>query len=132
MSGFKLQQLIFAAFSFLLVSCAHRTELTFPDCKLSDECTISGKLTMFPYTEGQAAWIETARGCVALALPGKVYLHMDQWKDRSVYARGTLYPQGSHSDSSSVLMWYTVRDRRIAAGICERGPVMYVTQIVRI
>lgn len=105
---------------------AHAKDLR--DCLHGRACTLNGRLTIQGYSDGgQTAWIDTDRGCVALALSSEVIDHREAWNAATVIVDGEV----SGQPALPGLMWYSLQDRRVTAGVCGGGFVMYVNRISR-
>jgi len=95
------------------------------DCSVGSECTVQGELQIYrglPTSTGVIRLIKT--DCWLLALPMDVWLKYDEW-NKKVIVTGEAFSNLAASD----VIWFEVRDRRVAVGICDSPIVIYVKRI---
>jgi len=96
------------------------------DCSVGSECTVQGELQIYrglPTSTGVIRLIKT--DCWLLALPMDVWLKYDEWNKKKVIVTGEAFSNLAASD----VIWFEVRDRRVAVGICDSPIVIYVKRI---
>jgi hypothetical protein len=122
-----VRMLSFALALFSVTATAAASAEALP-CALGKLCSFTGKLAFFPYADGQSISLENADGCVALAVRSGRYRSLERWNGRRVTVRGIAYQQ----PSGRALLWYKIKGRRMSAGVCPNGPVIYVRDLTRV
>lgn len=108
----------------VLVACASATELfDSRPCEIRKHCTVEGPLGLHAGYPGSVGVIRGKAWCVALALDKAIHRERDRWDGKLVRASGMAYEQPIE------LSWYELDGRRVALGVCDSGPVIYVEKI---
>ena len=116
------------ASSLLFSSCALAGDNAIPQgraCKAGEACEVQGQLDLFRQGAHTVGVVGDPKTCVALALPSRVMRHFDKWNRMQVKASGVAYTQPNAPE----LVWYAIRDRKVAAHFCESSIVIYVEAI---
>ena len=92
-------------------------------CVIDEYCIVEGRLALLRGAPGSTGVISGTTWCVALALDKAVYREFDRWNDALVRVSGVAYRQPTE------LLWYELDGRRVALGVCDSGPVIYVEKI---
>ena len=93
-------------------------------CSIGEICKATGKAVIFPPADGEQAWLELDKRCVALALPDDVYANRAHWNGRLVRVVGYAYRQ-----PTGIFLYYKIKGRRISGGVCEGNPLIIVDKI---
>src|SRR5665213_1752603 len=109
----------------LLVACTSVPTTIDGPCSIGKICSLVGKARIYPAADGEQAWLELDKNCVALALPDDVYANVERWNRRYVSVVGIAYLQ----PKGTSLLYYEIKGRRISAGVCEGGPLIIVDGI---
>ena len=97
------------------------------DCSVGSECTVQGELQIYRRLPTSTGVIRLDADCWLLALPTDVWLKYDEWNKKKVIVTGEAFYNLAASD----VIWFGVRDRRVAVGICDSPIVIYVKSIKR-
>ncbi|MCE4369704.1 hypothetical protein [Xanthomonas hortorum] len=115
--------------ALLVAGCAQRiVRGGFGACSPGAACTLGGKLQLFPGEPAGAAILTDSGQCAKLALPDAFYadpLHQ-RWHDRVVEVQGRAFAQPDTETDLGVLSWFSEQDRKLATGMCDHGPGVYV------
>ncbi len=95
------------------------------DCSVGRECTVQGELQIYRRLPTSTGVIRLKTDCWLLALPKDVWLNYDRWNGKKVIVTGEAFSNLAASD----VIWFEVRDRRVAVGICDSPIVIYVKRI---
>jgi len=130
----KLSLIVLVGLLVFGVSCSNSgttgltTTMSVEDCTVGDECSLGGVLSIYRGASGSAGILEMKnQGCVALALPEKIYKTKNQWQNKKVVVRGVAFVYSTEIDIIS----FEIKDRWVATGACERNLVLYVNEIFR-
>jgi hypothetical protein len=104
--------------------CANETDAS-TDCSVGSECTVQGELQIYRGLPTSTGVIRLKTDCWLLALPMGVWLKYDEWNKKHVIVTGEAFSNLAASD----VIWFEVRDRRVAVGICDSPIVIYVKSI---
>lgn len=117
-----------AAVILTLSACAHqRSSERFSACVLGEECIVEGKLNLQAGEPAWAALVENGDSCAKLALPESFYSDAQLWNGKKVRVAGRAFQQPKFDDGGGmVVLWYTEKDRKLALGVCDGGPGIYV------
>jgi len=96
------------------------------DCSVGSECTVQGELQIYRGLPTSTGVIRLKTDCWLLALPMDVWFKYDRWNKKKVTVTGEAFSNLAASD----VIWFEVRDRRVAVGICDSPIVIYVKRIV--
>ena len=96
------------------------------DCSVGSECTVHGELQIYRGLPTSTGVIRLKTDCWLLALPMDVWFKYDRWNKKKVTVTGEAFSNLAASD----VIWFEVRDRRVAVGICDSPIVIYVKRIV--
>lgn len=95
-------------------------------CSVGKQCHLTGTLKILPGTPASVGALDTAHGCVPLALPPEVYKEFGHWNRQSVVVSGAGFAASGDAD----VTWVQLKDRKVATGVCNSATVIvYVTQI---
>jgi hypothetical protein len=95
-------------------------------CSVGKQCQLTGTLKILPGTPASVGVLQTAQGCVPLALPPEVQKQFGHWDRQSVFVSGTGFAPSGDAD----VTWVQLKDRKVATGVCNSATVIvYVTQI---
>jgi hypothetical protein len=97
------------------------------DCSVGSSCTVQGELEIYRRLPTSTGVIRLKTDCWLLALPTDVWLKYDEWNRKNVIVIGEAFSNLAASD----VIWFEVRDRRVAVGICDSPLVIYVKSIKR-
>ena len=106
--------------------CANGTDAS-TDCSVGGECTVQGELQIYRGLPTSTGVVRLNTDCWLLALPMDVWLKYDSWNKKHVIVTGEAFSNLAASD----VIWFGVRDRRVAVGICDSPIVIYVNTIKR-
>jgi hypothetical protein len=106
--------------------CANVTDAS-PDCSVGSECTVQGELQIYRRLPTSTGVIRLETDCWLLALPMDVWVNYGSWNRKKVIVTGEAFSNLAASD----VIWFEVRDRRVAVGICDSPIVIYVKSIKR-
>jgi len=97
-------------------------------CFAGESCVLVGKLALFPGEPAGAAIVSGNGWCAKLALPDEFYYESlrDRWNNRIVEVRGLGFSQPDPNTDLGYLSWFSEKDRRLATGMCDSGPGVYV------
>jgi hypothetical protein len=95
------------------------------DCSVGSSCTVRGELEIYRGLPTSTGVLRLKTDCWLLALPMDVWLKYDGWNKTKVIVTGEAFYNLAASD----VIWFTVRDRRVAVGICDSPIVIYVKRI---
>jgi hypothetical protein len=96
-------------------------------CAAGQACLIDGRLMIFPGFPASGAAIETADGCIPVALPPAILAVRGRWNHRLVTASGDAL--GRAEENAEVLS-AKYKDRWLASGMCPTGNVvLYVRKL---
>lgn len=97
-------------------------------CVAGHVCSLGGELQLHPGTPAGAAILLDGEKCAKLALPDEFFKEPTRghWNDRRVRAEGRAFLQPDTQTDRGVLMWYAEKDRKLATGMCDGGPGIYV------
>jgi len=100
----------------------------FDACAAGSPCTLRGVLQMFPGEPAGAAVLSDGGRCAKLALPDAFYADplRKQWHNKAVVVEGRAFAQPNTQTDMGVLSWYAEKDRKLATGMCDHGPGIYV------
>jgi hypothetical protein len=115
--------------AFLFVGCSHGIERGgFDACAAGSPCTLEGMLQLFPGEPAGAAVLSDGDRCAKLALPDAFFVDplRKQWHSKAVVAEGRAFAQPNYQTELGVLSWYAEKDRKLATGMCDHGPGIYV------
>lgn len=126
----SIYRLISIAVIMLSCGCVSKLSAQLPvfieeNCIRGELCDIPGELNILRGAPASVAYMDlNPDGCYAISLPEELYGRraLDR---RQVVVSGIIYNQ----PSGSGILSYELRDRLVAAGVCETGQVMYVTEI---
>jgi hypothetical protein len=97
------------------------------DCSVGSECTVQGELQIYRRLPTSTGVIRIETDCWLLALPMDVWVNYSSWNQKKVIVTGEAFSNLAASD----VIWFEVRDRRVAVGICDSPIVIYVKSIER-
>jgi hypothetical protein len=97
------------------------------DCSVGSECTVQGELQIYRSLPTSTGVIRLETDCWLLALPMDVWANYSSWNKKKVIVTGEAFSNLAASD----VIWFEVRDRRVAVGICDSPIVIYVKRIKR-
>jgi hypothetical protein len=113
-------------------SCANEvrenTISKFDQCAIGEICKLNGRLSVFVGTHGRVGVLDIRGDCIAVSLPAHVYDKKSKWEGKVVSVVGKVYSQAVGGGIIS----YELEDRMIAAGMCDKGKIVYVTEIKNI
>lgn len=116
--------------ALLLAGCAHGgiERGGFDVCAAGVTCSLGGKLQLFPGEPAGAAVLTDNGQCAKLALPDGFYTAplRQQWNDKLVEVQGRAFAQPNTETDMGVLSWFSEKDRKLATGMCDHGPGIYV------
>lgn len=116
--------------ALLLAGCAHGDieRGGFDACAAGAACTLGGKLQLFPGEPAGAAVLTNNGQCAKLALPDEFYTapFRQRWNSQVVEVQGRAFAQPNTDTDLGVLSWFSEKDRKLATGICDHGPGIYV------
>lgn len=95
------------------------------DCLVGSQCTVQGELQIYRRLPTSTGVIRFETDCWLLALPMDVWLKYDEWNKKKVIVTGEAFSNLAAAD----VIWFEVRDRRVAVGICDSPIVIYVKSI---
>jgi len=98
---------------------------TSTDCSVGSECTVQGELQIYRRLPTSTGVIRVETDCWLLALPMDVWVNYSTWNKKKVIVTGEAFSNLAASD----VIWFEVRDRRVAVGICDSPIVIYVKRI---
>jgi hypothetical protein len=97
------------------------------ECSVGSECTVQGELQIYRSLPTSTGVVRLETDCWLLALPMDVWLNYSSWNKKKVIVTGEAFSNLAASD----VIWFEVRDRRVAVGICGSPIVIYVKSIRR-
>jgi hypothetical protein len=97
------------------------------ECSVGSECTVQGELQIYRGLPTSTGVIRLETDCWLLALPMDVWVNYSSWNKKKVIVTGEAFSNLAASD----VIWFEVRDRRVAVGICDSPIVIYVKRIKR-
>lgn len=117
-------------FACLLYGCAHdRADVQVPrqpiSCTVGQRCDLSGRLTVHRGVPASVAELDVGGACFPVALDESDYVRLANRRGIKVRVLGTAFA----SASAGGVVSYSVRDRQVAAGICQGSPVIYVERL---
>lgn len=125
-----VRRLLTFPLTLLLAGCTHGGLVRggFDACTAGATCTLGGRLLLFPGEPAGAAALSNKGQCAKLALPDGFYTAplRQQWHNQVVEVHGRVFAQPHTETDLGVLIWYSEKDRRLATGICDHGPGIYV------
>lgn len=111
------------------LACTHQqvgTENTsLEDCDVGNQCSLQGKLTLYSNNYGSLGVLDIRENCVALSLPEHIHRDSRNWTDRRVSVTGLVHSQPIGDGVIS----YQLESRNVLSGMCEKGKIIYVTEI---
>lgn len=129
-----LSRLLIASFFIAqcLFGCANSQSRdqagNFDACVVGKECTVQGRLSL--HAGQPPAWVallEAGDECAKLALPDDFYRDKKKWDGKEITVTGHAFEQPGFDESKGILtLWYTEKDRKLALGMCDSGPGIYV------
>ena len=121
------RQVVVFVIGVLLSTWGYPADLTVAstDCSVGSECTVQGELQIYRSLPTSTGVLRLKTDCWLLALPMDVWLKYDEWNKTKVIVTGEAFSNLAASD----VIWFTVRDRRVAVGICDSPIVIYVKRI---
>jgi hypothetical protein len=125
--GRRVRQIVAFVIGVLLSTLSYPATMTgaSTDCSVGSECTVQGELQIYRRLPTSTGVIRLETDCWLLALPMGVWLKYDEWNKKKVIVTGEAFSNLAASD----VIWFTVRDRRVAVGICDSPIVIYVKSI---
>jgi hypothetical protein len=94
-------------------------------CELSTRCAREGILTLHPGEESSVGSLAMSGGCLALALPRRIYRHAARWEGKRVRVIGETWGQPSSGA-------YRIGMRWVSSGVCYTGRTLYVDRLERL
>ena len=121
------RQIVVFAIGVLLSTWSYPGNVTdaSTDCSVGSECTVQGELQIYRGLPTATGVIRLKTDCWLLALPMDVWLKYNEWNKKKVIVTGEAFSNLAASD----VIWFEVRDRRVAVGICDSPIVIYVKRI---
>jgi hypothetical protein len=114
--------------SFVILGCSRDVKREqIGACQHGDRCAIEGKLNLQAGEPAWAAIVESGDSCAKLALPDSFYGDAKRWNGKKVFVEGRSFRQPDFNGSNGMaVLWYTEKDRKLALGMCDSGPGIYV------
>ena len=126
----RLRKLLIVLSVLLLAGCVSGdvTRGGFGACTAGATCAVGGKLQLFSGEPAGAAVLTDNGHCAKLALPDAFYIPplRLQWSGQMVEVQGRAFAQPNTETVTGVLSWFSEKDRKLATGICDDGPGIYV------
>ena len=112
-----------------LFSCAKNTSKIeynqVQKCEIGENCILKGSLDLYNNVNHGAVGVLDLQGdCIALALPPSIYEQKKWDTEKMVIIKGKVYSQPVGG-----IVSYQLIDRQVAGGVCEKGKIIYVTEI---
>lgn len=121
--GTPLRLLVLSSPALFLLGCTH-VEVG-AACELTSRCAREGVLTLHPGEASSVGSLAMPDGCLALALPRRIYRHAAQWEGKTVRVIGELWGQPRSTAYRIGLRW-------VSPGVCYTGRTLYVDRIARL
>lgn len=124
MSDERWKVLITLFLGSFLMACSSFPKSPQIGCQSGEECNFEG---VIDFHQGEPAWAVVVRDqkkCAKLAVPEEFLIEQRLWQGKHVFVSGMAF--GPYTEDDSGAMWIGVRGRKIAMGICDQGPVIFV------
>ena len=95
-------------------------------CQPDAQCSLTGRIEVISGGSESVGVMDMPGGCVAAALPQRIYRDYRRWYGKTVTITGTAYLQPGFPVG---VISYQVRDRMVATGACSSKIVIYVDKI---
>jgi hypothetical protein len=123
----KLKALLVIIMSLCAFSCASTKVSDSVDCQAGQQCVLTGLLSIKRSAIASVGVLEVDGGCVSIALPNDVTNNKSRWDNKKVTVEGDAYV---HAAATGVIS-YTLVDREVLVGACDRDKVLYLKKISR-
>lgn len=95
-------------------------------CELTSRCARDGMLALHSGDASSVGVLTMPDGCLALALPRRIYRHASEWQGKRVRVLGELWGQPSGTSN------YRIGMRWVSPSTCYTGRTLYVQRIKRL